>query len=87
MKSIIVAVLALTLGLLVGAWGPRSDLRATRNQVKELKMDSVLPEGWRENTTPDTEPINFIDPTVASPFLELDPGMFDDGGGNEDGDL
>ena len=50
-------------------------------------MDSVLPEGWRENVTPDTEPINFIDPIVASPFLELDPGMFDDGGDHEDGDL
>ncbi len=52
-----------------------------------VDMDSVLPENWRENITPDAEPINFIDPMVISAFLELDPEMFSYTSDYEDGNL
>jgi len=39
------------------------------------EMDEIFPEDWRQNTGPETGPMNFIDPMVARPFLELEGEM------------
>ncbi len=38
-------------------------------------MDDIFPDGWRDDASPDTSPINFIDPRVARPILELEEMM------------
>lgn len=36
------------------------------------EADQHFPEGWRDNMTEDTELLNFIDPSVALPLLDLE---------------
>ena len=38
-------------------------------------MDTIFPDDWRENTSDETGPMSFIDPRVATPFLELEDQM------------
>lgn len=39
------------------------------------RMDEIFPEDWREDASPDTSPINFIDPRVALPILKIEEEM------------
>jgi len=35
------------------------------------ELDAVFPTDWRENTTQETDIVNFIDPMVAAPFAQM----------------
>lgn len=44
------------------------------------EMDRLMPKGWRGKTGEDFELVNFVDPAVAMPLVDVE-GLFDDAGG------